>query len=284
MHGAYQLIENNDVESFRITDTTNCDFISHTHNLVELLYIVQGRILAMVNGKDHILIQGELMLIYSYKIHSYNSIEPTRCIRCVFEPELIAGFDDLMRVDLYDAACIRASNTAADHASVIRSLLNEWRGQSNRMVIIGYLNVLFGRLQAFGEFFPANKEINPTVHRIITYLCENFRDSITLESAAGDLGISRHHLSRLCNNEIGFNLCYYINYLRTNVACRLLRKTNMHIREVAMSCGFGSLRSFNRAFFQIIGIQPKEYRRIAAISPPVPEITVPEPREQQKQE
>ena len=48
--------------------------------------------------------------------------------------------------------------------------------------------------------------------------------------------------------------------LRVSAACELLLETRGRIADISEEVGFGSIRSFNRAFLKIMGRTPKEYR------------------------
>lgn len=41
---------------------------------------------------------------------------------------------------------------------------------------------------------------------------------------------------------------------------RLLEETELSVLEVALECGYGSVSQFHRAFKNLTGITPKEYR------------------------
>jgi AraC-like DNA-binding protein len=58
---------------------------------------------------------------------------------------------------------------------------------------------------------------------------------------------------------MGFNA--YLKSLRVTAAMRRLAFTNKGMQEIALGCGFESVRTFNRAFSEETGISPSEYRR-----------------------
>ncbi|MBO7296439.1 MAG: helix-turn-helix transcriptional regulator, partial [Clostridia bacterium] len=64
-------------------------------------------------------------------------------------------------------------------------------------------------------------------------------------------------------NKIGTGFNDYINALRVSEACRYLRRTNKSITEISALVGFGTLRTFNRAFIKQVGTSPSEYRKSA---------------------
>ena len=49
---------------------------------------------------------------------------------------------------------------------------------------------------------------------------------------------------------------------RVREACHLLLYTDRKIADISEEVGFGSIRSFNRAFLKLIDLTPAQYRNI----------------------
>ena len=60
----------------------------------------------------------------------------------------------------------------------------------------------------------------------------------------------------------------YMRNVKINHACYLLQNTDSSISSIAAQCGYTTHSSFNRAFKQITGITPQEYRSRNSGSPP----------------
>ena len=87
-------------------------------------------------------------------------------------------------------------------------------------------------------------------------------------SLAAALSLSEGHISHLFTYRLHQSFPDYINALRTNEAIRLLRNPKISISDVCTSCGFNSIRTFNRAFLKQYGISPSQYRKDTAPSLP----------------
>ena len=74
--------------------------------------------------------------------------------------------------------------------------------------------------------------------------------------------MSKYHISHLFNNKLGISFNTYINTLRINTACDLLEETDKKTTDISEEIGFGSIRSFNRAFLQIMDMSPLQYRKL----------------------
>ena len=84
---------------------------------------------------------------------------------------------------------------------------------------------------------------------------------VQVKQIAEHLGLSQFQLSRICNHQIGMGFNAYLKSLRVTAAMRRLAFTNKGMQEIALGCGFESVRTFNRAFSEETGISPSEYRR-----------------------
>ena len=64
-------------------------------------------------------------------------------------------------------------------------------------------------------------------------------------------------------DEIGeeINLRQYINQYRVDHAKYLIVDTDESITDIALSCGFQSIRNFNRVFCRLTGMTPQELRK-----------------------
>lgn len=74
-------------------------------------------------------------------------------------------------------------------------------------------------------------------------------------------GINRSYISQAINTEFLVSFNHYINKLRIDKACMLLKTdTKKSIESIAFDSGFNSLSTFNRAFKKFTGLLPSEYR------------------------
>lgn len=86
---------------------------------------------------------------------------------------------------------------------------------------------------------------------------------LTLGDMAEKLQVSRHILSHFLNSsKAGFSKT--INAYRVGAACTMLvdsKCSTYKIATIAYSCGFNSLSVFNKAFVEVTGLTPAEYRK-----------------------
>jgi AraC-like DNA-binding protein len=95
---------------------------------------------------------------------------------------------------------------------------------------------------------------------VLDYCTKNFSNDLTLDILAEDLHVSKFHISHLLNQKLGISFSTYLNNIRVHRACFLLNNSDNKISDISEEVGFGSIRSFNRAFKSVMNMTPLEYR------------------------
>jgi AraC-like DNA-binding protein len=91
------------------------------------------------------------------------------------------------------------------------------------------------------------------------------REGLTIGAIATEIGAPEHKLRRLINDHLGFrNFAAFVNARRVDAAKARLadpEKARESVSTIAFDLGFGSLGPFNRAFKEVTGQTPTEWRR-----------------------
>ena len=111
---------------------------------------------------------------------------------------------------------------------------------------------------------------NPTLTRMDeigrTAYMGSIHGTATVAQVAREVGMSPTHLSRTFKRLFGVTFPQYTAIAQVNGARRLLTQTDLPVAEVSSTCGFQTIRSFNRQFREIAGMTPTEYREREAPS------------------
>ncbi len=83
--------------------------------------------------------------------------------------------------------------------------------------------------------------------------------SLDLEAIAGELHVSREHLSRVFKAQTGISPGAFAVQERMHLAGRLLRDRNLNCKDIAARLGFESASSFARAFRTHYKVSPTQY-------------------------
>jgi len=99
------------------------------------------------------------------------------------------------------------------------------------------------------------------VEEAVSYMRKNYQDpELTMNSLAAHLQISSVVLSIEFKNEMEIEPSRYLNNLRMEEAKRLLRDTDLMIKDISIAVGYEDVGSFIRRFRKQTGVTPKQYR------------------------
>jgi AraC-like DNA-binding protein len=101
---------------------------------------------------------------------------------------------------------------------------------------------------------------NKRMTDVYTFIRENFNRPVTLKEISRIAKMSPFAFSRYFKKNSGAGFVEYVNQVRTNKACYLLRETDFQVHDIAIDCGFASISNFNKQFRKSVGISPRDYR------------------------
>lgn len=90
---------------------------------------------------------------------------------------------------------------------------------------------------------------------------ERYRQDLSLQLAAEQLGISPSYLSELIKQHWGETFIQYVTRYRVDKAKSLLLKTELNIADIASEIGYGNATHLIRVFKKSEGVTPGEYRQ-----------------------
>lgn len=94
----------------------------------------------------------------------------------------------------------------------------------------------------------------------IRFINENYAQNLKLEDIAQKAFLNPIYFLRLFKKCFKITPNHYLNMIRLQEACRLLMKTNLSIREIAVSTGFCNQFYFSKVFKSHFRKTPLEYR------------------------
>ncbi|MNC10231.1 HTH-type transcriptional activator Btr [compost metagenome] len=102
-----------------------------------------------------------------------------------------------------------------------------------------------------------NRELS---EMICTYIQDHLDQDLSQERLSSMIKVSSSHLRKLFKEETGQTLKDFIVDIRLKKAKELLEKPEIKVADIAGKIGYLSSQSFARAFRQVMGITPGEYR------------------------
>ena len=95
---------------------------------------------------------------------------------------------------------------------------------------------------------------------VCSFIRNNFYRTIPVMEVAEIAEMSPHSFSRFFSQNTGSGFVDYVNQVRTNKACYLLRETDHQVNEIVFECGFSTVSNFNKQFRKHAGMSARDYR------------------------
>ncbi len=244
--------------------TLYCDRVSflipnsHIHNDLEMVYVKHGYVQCHADNKVYEACDGDIFLCFPNQFHYYTDVSEGEYYLFIISPDVFFDLKDVFENNI-PKKNILFSDEILHLGEYMENILSQ-HGEYSRTVQAGLLNQLLPQLLEKTGLIPRITSSANTVHTILSYCTENYNDNISLDSIAKDLHISKYHISHIFNDYLGISFNNHINSLRVNKACELIKEKKYTMSYISQEVGFGSIRSFNRAFIQIMKTTPLKYK------------------------
>lgn len=112
-----------------------------------------------------------------------------------------------------------------------------------------------------GELAPSRGD-SPAeiVGQVQAYLRENYAKQVDFSALARMQCVSAPYLSRIFRDRTGVSPSRYLTDLRMTAARKMLRDTELSVKEIAERAGYPDPFHFSRTFKSAVGVNPTQYR------------------------
>ena len=94
----------------------------------------------------------------------------------------------------------------------------------------------------------------------LDYINKNYDKQIKAIELANICSMSETHFRRIFEEYINMSPMDYVNLIRIQRACDLMKKTNDSMDLVAVKCGFSTTSTFNRNFKKYLNTSPYQWK------------------------
>lgn len=246
-------------------------FLAHWHQELELIYIRSGKARFRINDDEFTANAGDLVYVDTGDFHYSDSYDCKNILDfIIFDPGIIsphysrANFvHPLITSEMLEQLNM-ADSTRQLFDQVSRELRekNPWYQELTSAMLKGFVYRLRRALPTRKESSVVSNdrmEMFYHIQRVLTYIDEHYNEALPLSRAASMMNFSESHFSKVFKKLVGLNYIAYLNAVRIEHSASMLRSTGAKVSDIALSCGFGNVRSFNRAFKKYTGFTPSEF-------------------------
>ncbi len=97
---------------------------------------------------------------------------------------------------------------------------------------------------------------------VYQFLMTNFHREIPLDEVSAVAKMSPTAFCRYFKTRTQKSFVSFLQEIRISHACKLLRRDDLSVMEVALESGYNNLVNFNKCFRNITSQSPSEYRKL----------------------
>ena len=260
-----------DVRIWRCTD-----FAQHWHSGIDIYICLQGQMKICIEGKTYCLHQDDTVFVSAYEAHEiFCDVPDTRVVLIAFGYEFLGNnYNEILNLSVdapfFNLKDSRISTQILQPLIQIQNVLckpekdtvlADWIIRSCIYTIAAYI---YQHRQ--NKPIPADRRLRAKclgkMYGMLQYICEHFREPITVEQAAAVAGYDRSYFSKLFRETVGMTFHRYLNHYRITEACRLLSDGKLPLSVVAEKSGFASSKILSRLFRDVLDMTPNQYRKL----------------------
>ncbi|MBQ9807077.1 MAG: helix-turn-helix domain-containing protein [Clostridia bacterium] len=249
----------------------------HTHDFIEIVYIVSGNTKQTVDGISYDMKRGDILFLNYGSTHMFSASEPFSYINVCFSPELL-GDTIITPQNAFSLLALTSFNEIRGESSggkisfsgkerdqieqILFSMLGEYEGKEAgwHTVTEHYLGILLTWMLRHTELTLPESDDRRIWKELSEYIDANLDTQLNLSTLAGKCFYNPSYFSRIFKEKFGSSPIEYITRRRLETATALLRETDLTVDEISTRAGFSDRRNFYHAFSRYMGCSPSEYR------------------------
>ncbi|MGP0585542.1 AraC family transcriptional regulator [Paenibacillus timonensis] len=251
----------------------------HFHDAWEIYYLVSGERCYFIKDQIYRICAGDLVLIPINVLHktspSGKLSQSHERLLVNFRTEavsaLLPGREEELE-QLFERYPVLRLSTEEQHLvqPLLARMLTEQKEQAKGYeeygrlllaeLLLNLLRMAHTRPNHDGEEGDGKRPYRE-IAEVARYINTHFEENLSLGELAGRFHLSPYYLSHIFPRVTGLTLVAYINRVRIEEACALLRETELPVTDIAYRVGYQSVTHFGRVFKKAKAVSPQSYRR-----------------------
>lgn len=248
----------------------------HFHDLMEIGYCHWGDGEVML-GQEQVPFSGHSIMIVPPRLpHTTNSVEGTKgyweWIYIDMEKTVceVYGYDPMLQRTilkrLHRTGYLLPGDENPALSILVLGIMEEVRHKKPyyKESIRGYLYAFMAellRLSDDEERIRKGRSRDAVLTGALDYVAAHYAKEIKINDLAEACSMSESHFRRVFEEGMNMKPLDYVNLVRVQNACELLKKTDKSIEEVGAESGFASISAFNRNFRKLLDISPYQWKK-----------------------
>lgn len=246
----------------------------HFHNLMEIGYCIWGKGQVVLNKNIYDYQDGTFTMIPHNILHTTNSAHLCYWEYLFFDVEEIvkdyykdkpAKADKVLHSIMQNGMVYQTADNP-NMAGTVKLIFELFQKKDRyyKETINGLLFSLVMQLACENEADDTYQLADSSESKItpaLEYISSHYPEDMRVIELADYCHLSETHFRRIFMEDMSMTPVEYINLVRVQAACDLMRKGNDHMEEVAIKVGYQTMSTFNRNFRKIIGTSPYQWKK-----------------------
>lgn len=239
---------------------------TEVHHAFSLSYVRSGTFGYHVGRDSFELVAGSLLVgrpSCEYKA-THDHAHGDECLSFYFSPELAEGLGGAPGV--WHAGALPPVPELVVLGELARATVDGGSdlGSYELGMLLGsrFVDVVSGRKRTSSP--PSARDCRRAVHAALWLDAHHSSETVGLEGAAREAGLSCYHFLRVFSSVVGVTPHQFLVRARLRHAARLLATGGRSVTDIALDVGFGDLSNFVRCFHRAAGVSPRAFRRAAS--------------------
>lgn len=254
----------------------------HSHEFVELVYVLDGHARHVIGNEVMDLNKGDIFIMDVGVEHEFfaEKDEKITLCNCLFYPEFLtrvitgdnfidlaydmffSGYEDERGAKGY--LCLLGADTSEIEPPVLAMLDEQEKKREGYLKVIrSLLSIVL--IKTFRLCESEKRPPIPSVQRkivseIIDYVSAHDSKDLSVGEISHAMFFSPSYLSRIFKQQTGKSLVRFIQAKKIETAAELLRATNYPIEKIMSDVGYSDKKHFYEVFTAAYGTTPGEYR------------------------
>ena len=257
----------------------NCeaeDYPRHWHTDIELIMPLKAGYTVMIDSREFVLAEGDILLIPPGVIHSLKAPESGERyimqVSCALANQMHGFYEELRH--FYPCLHVRAvtgrlEDTCLKFRQDLHAMYDEYIHRApffNYMIATRCTRLLveLARNRKAFSTHESDRRYAKSVDgflRVCDYIHNHCHEKLDVEMLSNVAGYSKSHFVRMFKEFADVSCVDYIQQQRVALAKQLLMDPENSIMDIVARSGFGSVASFNRVFKQLTDVTPTQFRK-----------------------
>lgn len=223
------------------------------------IYVEHGEMTVWLGGIKHVAPAGSIIIFpprYHYR-YEYSRKEPLSYLWAHFTGSYAKDF--IKACGFATPPCLYSSSSGANLSSGFLGLFEIF--EAGGALRDRRLSCKLEEIIINAAISITKDHDNRTLERSLRHIHTSYDKEIRIPDLARMESLSNSRYISVFKEKTGLAPSEYIINLRMNVACDLLRNTDMSVKEIAYSVGYSDAHFFGKLFKKKTGVTPQKYAR-----------------------